>query len=335
MTATHYAESVFDWAGWLQLNMPDAIPVHGMEDEWLVLCPFHGDRNPSCAVNTKKAVFVCRSCGVKGSMRALREKVGGQAPDVSVSAAVLRERLYGVLAAKPELPRYVDSWLERYSPDNGYWRDVRGLLPSTIERYNLRYDAVLHEAIIPVYWQGELRGVIRRRLGIPKKDANGLPLPKYKFPKNLPRRELLWGYDEASEQKPRGPIVRSRWFGANPVVVTEGQVDAISVSETGVRAVGLGGIMLMKTQRLHLRRLSPTAVIIGLDNDVAGRGRPRLNREKGPTGVHQVAMMCGPWVPVFVVNWADYKDPGDVRDRVERTELVQAALPYREWRRAQ
>jgi len=35
--------------------------------EWhLILCPFHGDTNPSMSVNIIKGAFKCFACGVKG-----------------------------------------------------------------------------------------------------------------------------------------------------------------------------------------------------------------------------------------------------------------------------
>ena len=35
-------------------------------DQVRVVCPFHADHSPSCDVNLKKDVFLCRSCGAKG-----------------------------------------------------------------------------------------------------------------------------------------------------------------------------------------------------------------------------------------------------------------------------
>lgn len=323
MTTTMHTQVLHDWESWLQLNMPSAVRTL-MRDEWLVLCPFHADRNPSCAVNTSKGVFVCRSCGAKGHMRTFQRKVGGENPDVARSTVMLRQRLTEAFEARQEMPRLSERWLDQFSPDNGYWTDYRGLLPETVKRYRLRIDSANHEAIIPVYWQGSLRGVIRRRL---KPGAT----PKYLFPKHLPRRELLWGYDQAISQVTRGPVVGDRRFGDNPVVLTEGQVDAIAVSETGARAVGLGGNRLLKTQRMHLRRMGPTSVLVALDNDEAGRGRRRQGPEH-PSGVHQVVEMCRKLaVPVFIVDWGDFKDPAEVRDRAERVELVLDAQPYRVW----
>ena len=34
--------------------------------EWQVLCPFHEDKNPSMAINTKTGLFNCFACGAKG-----------------------------------------------------------------------------------------------------------------------------------------------------------------------------------------------------------------------------------------------------------------------------
>lgn len=321
-----FTELSVDWDSWVSANLPSAVRSSFDRHEWLVLCPFHADRNPSCAVNTSKACFVCRSCGARGRLEQLRKKVGGSNPSVQTSAAVLRSRLDEAMNSLEAVVKYPRSWLSQFSPDDGYWQRVRGLLPSTIERYGLCIDVIRNHAIIPIWWQHELLGVVRRQLNYGAK-------PKYLYPAHLPKKEMLWGWDEAMATKP-SKLVRTQALGINPVIVTEGQIDAISVAEVGARAVALGGNRLLSLQRLWLRRMSPTSVVVGLDNDEAGRGRPRT-KDRGPSGVHQVAEMCKSWTSVYVVDWGDAKDPGEVRDQAERLELVRAAQPYRAWAAAQ
>ena len=35
--------------------------------QYKVICPFHGDKNPSMLINLDEASFYCFGCGVKGS----------------------------------------------------------------------------------------------------------------------------------------------------------------------------------------------------------------------------------------------------------------------------
>jgi hypothetical protein len=59
----------------------------------VVSCPSerHNDRHPSCAVNVKKNVFYCRSCGVGGGVLDL-PIVAGLSRNRRESAQLLRER---------------------------------------------------------------------------------------------------------------------------------------------------------------------------------------------------------------------------------------------------
>ena len=246
---------------------------------------------------------------------------------MTFSGAVLRNKLAEAGRPAEMMPVLTDSWLRQFSPDNGYWHKDRGLRLSTIERYRLCIDHVEHQAIIPVYWQGSLRGVIRRQLRPWKQ-------PKYKFPRHLPRRELLWGYDQAKAQQ----AVQLRGaFGRRPVMLCEGQIDAMAGSECGIPTVALGGNFMTREQRAWLMKLAPTAVIVGLDNDSNGIGHDviaatRTEDEKPPTGVFRVGAMIRD-LPVFVVDWGQYKDPAEVRNVAKRTALVHEAKRFRDWKR--
>ncbi len=309
-----------DWEGWLMTVFPDALDCGG--GEWLILCPFHDDHHPSCAVNTVKGLFNCRSCSAGGRITALAKGSGIRPRAQGGAALALRRRLAErTEVADPTLPM---SWLDQFSPDNGYWTEIRGLRPATVRRYRLGLDHLNRQAVIPVIWRNQLWGVIRRQL---RPQAR----PKYLFPKGLPRRELLWGWDQAAKA-PRRPAERLR-FGSAPVVLTEGQIDAMAASETGYRAVALGGNRMTTEQRTWLWRLQPTAVLIGLDDDDAGRGVPHA-QDRAPTGVHRVASMMQS-VPIFVVRWGkEYKDAAAIRDLDVRKEAIDAAQPYRLWRKA-
>lgn len=45
---------------------PD-IPTQSGQEQILVCCPFHGDKNPSLSVNTVQGLFHCFACGAKGN----------------------------------------------------------------------------------------------------------------------------------------------------------------------------------------------------------------------------------------------------------------------------
>lgn len=46
-------------------------------NDYLILCPFHDDKNESCSVEREKGFFKCWSCGEKGSIAKLIAKLDG------------------------------------------------------------------------------------------------------------------------------------------------------------------------------------------------------------------------------------------------------------------
>lgn len=45
--------------------------------DYLILCPFHDDKNASCSVNKEKGFFHCWSCGEKGSIAKIVARIDG------------------------------------------------------------------------------------------------------------------------------------------------------------------------------------------------------------------------------------------------------------------
>jgi 5S rRNA maturation endonuclease (ribonuclease M5) len=67
-------------------------PVKTGEDEYLVVCPFHEDRRPSCSINCNKLLFKCHACGVKGSAAtAIAKELGGTESLVQSELLFLKE----------------------------------------------------------------------------------------------------------------------------------------------------------------------------------------------------------------------------------------------------
>jgi len=46
-------------------------------NDYIILCPFHKDTNPSCSVDSKSGIFHCWSCGEKGNIYKLVSRLEG------------------------------------------------------------------------------------------------------------------------------------------------------------------------------------------------------------------------------------------------------------------
>lgn len=61
-----------------QLNRLHTEFVSRADGEYRIRCPFHDDNNPSCDVSQAQQKFICRSCGVSGTIITLLAKLSGE-----------------------------------------------------------------------------------------------------------------------------------------------------------------------------------------------------------------------------------------------------------------
>lgn len=298
------------WASWVESNLPDG----HWEDStnYVAPCAFHKDSNPSMAVEADKGVFVCRSCGARGRIERLAQQL--QVPAVPM---ISHDMLMRKLSPQPledtqvELYReYPESWLDQFDQWHPYWESRFN--PEVIKRFRLGYDSVRNCATIPVRNnQGRVVGVIRRRLDGRK--------PKYLEPKGLPKQEMLWGSWEAPDRPEQ-------------LVIVEGPADALACWEVGVPAVALCGSYMSTTQAKLVRRMCPQTVLIGMDNDAAGRGHPYHPVLKEPaSGTWRVKELLQGLRETKVIVWSG-KDPGEITTDV-RLDDITWAVDWLEWKR--
>jgi hypothetical protein len=291
------------WTAWVEEHLPDG--HWESEHEWITLCRFHPDGHPSMAVNVDKGVFTCRSCHVGGSISKLAQLPTPPAPAstaevvnailAKVGDPQLADASHGDGSPLPE------SWLWQFDHPHPYW-ETR-LLPETIERFRLGYDPVTDCVTIPMRRpDGALLGVTRRHLDPTKK-------PRYREPRGVPKDRLLFAAWECS------PFPET-------LVVCEGQVDTMAVWETGYEAVGVGTSQLSLEQALWIRRIAPQRLIVGMDNDTAGRGHPGHRKHgqwRRATGVWSVLEQLTE-IPTDVVEWSK-KDPAELPVEIRGADL--------------
>ena len=229
--------------------------------EWMCLCPYHEDSNPSFAINVRKGLFVCYACGAKGKVDQLAGflKVGNAATPIERTVDDVKKKLHELNSEPPQhrgvSSLWVDHWAEQPQAE-ALW-ESRGIDKKTMEEFGLGYDG-MHDALtIPVHHPAkrQVLSVIRRRMN-PEPGQ-----PKYHYERGFKISEHLFGSWQ----------VRTRYERNMKVAITEGSIDAMAMWSAGIPAVALLGARVSETQSRLLRQLDPMAFVVMTDADEAGR----------------------------------------------------------------
>lgn len=269
-------------------------------DEYMARCFVHDDSSASLQFNVKSGLWICFSCGAKGNAKSLMGHFGGSYRDPEVDIADIYAKLDlidSVSKTNIKAATLPESTLKRYSFPTDYW-DGRGLSKAIQTAFDLGYDPIENEAIIPVRnIDGALMGVVRRRL---EKDYG----PKYLYYKGFPRKTSLFASWLVAKK------------GADHAVITEGSLDAVSVWQAGFPAVAQYGSSISREQVVLLRRLGISRVTLFYDNDRAGQE------------ANLSAMPLLRDFLVYVVRYSegDPKDPGGMDNKTITSRIDGAKL---------
>lgn len=223
-------------------------------DEYMAKCFVHDDSSASLQFNVKSGLWVCFACGAKGNAKSLVRHFGGtyRDPEVDIADIYAKLALIDQESKSPVSDSTVpESMLKRYAFPTEYWAS-RGFTAASISAFDLGYDPIEDEAIIPVRnIDGRLNGFIRRRLD----NSYG---PRYMYPKGFPRKLSLFGSWMVAKKQ------------TDSVTITEGALDSIKVWQAGYPAVAQYGSSMSPEQAVLLRRLGISKVTLFFDDDKAG-----------------------------------------------------------------
>lgn len=247
--------------------------------EWLCLCPYHKDTTPSFSVNLRKRVFICYACGAKGTMQQLMEYMGVvdsvQKDEISLTDLTEKIKTTSDLLHQTTRPTVGMPYNSRFTNDKEaiekYWALKRGLSSNAIETYNLGYDSLAEQAIIPIadFDDGRCIGIIRR---------NTLPdvTPRYLYSRGMKISDNVFGAWQAK--------TLTRSSKNSVLVITEGAIDAMSVTTVDIdvgatppfkRTIFMGvavlGSRMSNNQARIIKKLGFQNIIIATDMDRAGR----------------------------------------------------------------
>lgn len=269
-------------------------------------CPVHAartgkeDRSPSWSINANTGLWICYSCGAKGTLSTLVSELTGE-PDsiIAVHSFLIQsglDRLTAepVVAYKPEVDWKVFSAFPAPS-DQSLW--TRGLDRASAKKYGIRFDEKKQAWILPIVSSfGELLGWQEKE---PAKVRN--------YPIGVKKSDTLFGLDKVSQKV---------------VMVVESPLDVVRVDTVmdGVSAVATFGSHVSKAQ---IRLLSEHAdsLIIAMDNDEAGIESAKRIAEQVPSFRYGVKY----------VHYAhtDAKDIGEMTQDEILTAVKQASvLPW-------
>ncbi len=277
---------------------------------YLGRCPFHNEKTPSFTVSSEKQIYKCFGCGEAGNVisfvmktrnmafpeavKLLGEKVGivvddADSPGKSSATNEKFKRMYDI---NVQAARYFYTNLKRFKAPYEYLKG-RSITDETIKKFGIGFSLD--------NWQG-IRSYLKQRgfseeeileLGLTTKNEKGNIYDRFRnriiFPVfNVSGRVIGFGGRVLDDSKPKylnspeTPIFHkgTNLYGLNlaiknnparTVIMVEGYMDVISLSQQGVtNVVATLGTALTEGQCKLLKRYIDT-VIVSFDSDVAGQ----------------------------------------------------------------
>lgn len=295
-------------------------------------CPFHNEKTASFTVSPAKQICHCFGCGEGGNVFTLVQKMENISFIESVklladrAGITIEEEKYS--PQKQERDRIVEIMKEALkfykesldkNPRAKEYMNARGLLPETVEEFNIGYapggnslsqhlrSKGFEERLIVRAWlaksENGLYDIFRDRVMFPIFNASGEPvafggrvlddsLPKYI---NSAETEIY------VKGRTLYNLNNARRVRSDRIAVTEGYTDAIAVSNAGYKGVvATLGTALTPEQAKLLKRYAQKAVIV-YDMDDAGR--------KGAARGGAILFEHG--IEVYVASYEGAKDPDE------------------------
>ena len=255
---------------------------------WMICCPYHDDRNPSCSV-IEGGFFRCFACGVKGDVielvRHVRQLSFIDAIDylARLAGVSLVERKSVDQAVLDEAARYYEWCFHNTKGKLAYRNDNGELMLSLVSR-----------VVFPLWRGGDVAGFTGRAL---REDEQ----PKYKHAFRGSRSNML-------VQPP--PKEKA------DVVLVEGVMDAEAFARHGWYAVACLGCEVPSAALQSIAHKAKSWTIC-FDGDKAGQQATIKSLRAVLSVAHNV--------PVFVMQLPDGRDPADIATDLPK--LRQKAVP--------
>jgi len=316
-------------------------------------CPFPnhggGDETPSAFMNIESAKFFCHGCKEKGSAVELAEYVLGISPlearrilkaayqpgAINPDMMEMVREVEKIQAAKPSgivQPVLSEDILDDYDMDwhaaHQAWKDghgfqpadyffERGFDPSVLTYWQFGWDPVSHRVVLPV------RDLGGRLIGFKARATDGRK-PKYLVLGDKEGDGSRYGYPRYFPSHVVFGAHRHKEGAPGPLVVCEGEFNAIVVNELDIASVAINGSYFNEFHARVIRSIASDAgIIVYLDEDPAGLqciwGWENARGEYHPG----IVDLLSPHLPVRICRGHE-KDAAD-STREEILSLIQAA----------
>jgi DNA primase len=309
------------------------------DDNITAKCPFHKEgqeRRPSFSVNLRTGMWHCFTCHLGGGLKRFFLELGYARETVDTLLDPIADQLAAAILVGQTRKREGDAFKGAYTlPEHmlgvfdftpkelvqaGFQREL-------IEDLDIGYDRQRQRITYPLRdLYGNLVGISGR---LRDDDPDRGRFGKYKIYKAemrdmgfqdyiRPSRNFLWNMDRLFHEMQRSPR-------GTQLVIMEGFKACMWAMQSGVyNVVGLTTSTMSAEQQEIVEYLAPEVVLF-LDNDEAGiDGTWKVGR--------RLAMESG--IATRVVDFPEYAHQPDDLIPEDLAEMVEFALPYREWKRA-
>lgn len=259
--------------------------IYQEDDQYKIICPFHGDKNPSLQINKQTGFFYCYGCGLSGGAF---ELVKNYEPNLSPIEIYKKLHSFvkegkGDIGGRdvytytnlPYTHSFVDSKVKyregiklakdfyfNLSETNWYklpeeaipilrYMKRRGFTTSILKKFGAKFTYNKNYPIVfPMYDNGIFRGYVMRTDDPTVEDQR-----KYMYNKEFRRRITLPGD-----------------YKNSTVILVEGFLDMLKAKQYGIKYVAaVLGWKLTSEQFEKLKRCGVKTIICALDNDECGR----------------------------------------------------------------
>lgn len=259
--------------------------IYQKDDQYKIICPFHGDKNPSLQINKQTGFFYCYGCGLSGGAF---ELVKNYEPNLSPIEIYKKLHSFvkegkGDIGGRdvytytnlPYTHSFVDSKVKYREgiklakdfyfnlPETNWYKlpeeaipilrymKHRGFTTSTLKKFGAKFTYNKNYPIVfPMYDNGIFRGYVMRTDDPTVEDQR-----KYMYNKEFRRRITLPGD-----------------YKNSTVILVEGFLDMLKAKQYGIKYVAaVLGWKLTSEQFEKLKRCGVKTIICALDNDECGR----------------------------------------------------------------
>ena len=259
--------------------------IYQEDDQYKIICPFHGDKNPSLQINKRMGFFYCYGCGLSGGAF---ELVKNYEPNLSPIEIYKKLHSFvkegkGDIGGRdvytytnlPYTHSFVDSKVKYREgiklakdfyfnlPETNWYKlpeeaipilrymKHRGFTTSTLKKFGAKFTYNKNYPIVfPMYDNGIFRGYVMRTDDPTVEDQR-----KYMYNREFRRRITLPGD-----------------YKNSTVILVEGFLDMLKAKQYGIKYVAaVLGWKLTSEQFEKLKRCGVKTIICALDNDECGR----------------------------------------------------------------